>query len=73
LSPHCPHVPLSPCPQVVYTVRDPRDVLVSLYHFARGFRPYGDPGDIGDFMERFLRGDVPFGSWFDHVRGWLQL
>uniref|UniRef100_A0A8C3U2D1 Sulfotransferase n=2 Tax=Catharus ustulatus TaxID=91951 RepID=A0A8C3U2D1_CATUS len=59
--------------KVIYTVRDPKDVLVSLFHFARIFRPYRDPGSLGDFMDKFLQGDVPFGSWFQHVRGWLQL
>ncbi|KAM8794768.1 LOW QUALITY PROTEIN: sulfotransferase 2B1 [Eudromia elegans] len=68
-----PPAALSSKAKVVYTVRDPRDVLVSLYHFARGFRPYEDPGSLEEFLERFLKGDVPFGSWFDHVRGWLQL
>nr|XP_041569000.1 sulfotransferase 2B1-like [Taeniopygia guttata] len=59
--------------KVIYTVRDPKDVLVSLFHFSRIFRPYKDPGSLPEFMEKFLRGDVPFGSWFQHVRGWLQL
>eukprot|EP00076_Gallus_gallus_P033042 XP_024998580.1 sulfotransferase family cytosolic 2B member 1-like [Gallus gallus] len=59
--------------KVIYTVRNPKDVLVSLYHFARIFRPYKNPGTLGEFMEKFLQGDVPFGSWFDHVKGWLQL
>ncbi|NXT31261.1 ST2B1 Sulfotransferase, partial [Pelecanoides urinatrix] len=30
--------------KVIYTVRNPKDVLVSLYHFSRIFRPYKDPG-----------------------------
>ncbi|XP_074785934.1 sulfotransferase 2B1 [Athene noctua] len=59
--------------KVIYTVRNPKDVLVSLYHFARIFRPYRDPGSLEQFLEKFLEGDVPFGSWFEHVRGWLQL
>ncbi|XP_075771314.1 sulfotransferase 2B1 isoform X2 [Pelodiscus sinensis] len=59
--------------KVVYTVRNPKDVLVSLYHFAQIFRPYKEPGRMDQFLERFLEGDVPFGSWFDHVKGWLGL
>ncbi|NXN90683.1 ST2B1 Sulfotransferase, partial [Bombycilla garrulus] len=43
--------------QVIYTVRDPKDVLVSLFHFARIFRPYKDPGNLEEFMEKFLQGD----------------
>ncbi|NXO74661.1 ST3A1 sulfotransferase, partial [Phainopepla nitens] len=43
--------------QVIYTVRDPKDVLVSLFHFARIFRPYRDPGSLEEFMGKFLQGD----------------
>ncbi|XP_077645972.1 sulfotransferase 2B1 [Lonchura striata] len=77
----CSHLPLPLFPRaarasrakVIYTVRNPKDVLVSLFHFSRMFRPYKDPGSLQEFMEKFLEGDVPFGSWFQHVRGWLQL
>uniref|UniRef100_A0A8B9V2T6 Sulfotransferase n=1 Tax=Anas zonorhyncha TaxID=75864 RepID=A0A8B9V2T6_9AVES len=43
--------------KVIYTVRNPKDVLVSLYHFARIFRPYKDPGSLEEFMDKFLEGD----------------
>ncbi|XP_053119528.1 sulfotransferase 2B1-like isoform X3 [Hemicordylus capensis] len=59
--------------KVIYTVRNPKDVFVSLYHFASMFRPYKDPGTLDQFLEDFLKGNVPFGSWFDHVKGWLNL
>ena len=49
-------------PQVIYTVRNPKDVLVSLYHFARIFRPYKNPGTLGEFMEKFLQGDGQRGT-----------
>ncbi|NXP83465.1 ST2B1 Sulfotransferase, partial [Ramphastos sulfuratus] len=51
--------------QVIYTVRNPKDVLVSLYHFSRIFRPYSDPGSMEQFLQRFLRGDGqgPGGPW----------
>ncbi|NXH23447.1 ST1A4 Sulfotransferase, partial [Bucco capensis] len=45
--------------QVIYTVRNPKDVLVSLYHFSRIFRPYKDPGSLEEFLEKFLAGDGP--------------
>ncbi|KAH0626446.1 hypothetical protein JD844_001424 [Phrynosoma platyrhinos] len=59
--------------KIIYTVRNPKDVLVSLYHFASMFRPYKDPGTLDQFLDVFLKGDVPFGSWFDHVKGWMNL
>ncbi|XP_033025865.1 bile salt sulfotransferase [Lacerta agilis] len=59
--------------KVVYTLRDPRDVLVSYYHFCKMCVPFENPESFNHFLESFLSGDVPFGSWFDHVTGWMKL
>uniref|UniRef100_A0A8D0HGY4 Sulfotransferase n=1 Tax=Sphenodon punctatus TaxID=8508 RepID=A0A8D0HGY4_SPHPU len=75
------HLPLQLFPKaffssrakVVYTVRDPRDVVVSYYHFSKMCSSYQDPESFAQFLEDFLRGDVPHGSWFEHVRAWRQL
>ncbi|NWH83086.1 ST3A1 sulfotransferase, partial [Piaya cayana] len=50
-----------PPPQVIYTVRNPKDVLVSLFHFSRIFRPYKDPGTLQEFLDKFLQGDGALG------------
>lgn len=59
--PECPTVGvpvMSPFPpQVIYTIRNPKDVLVSLYHFAQMFHPFKDPGSLDQFLEEFLKGD----------------
>ncbi|XP_033014612.1 sulfotransferase 2B1-like [Lacerta agilis] len=58
---------------VVYTLRNPRDVMVSSYHFFKGFKELKDLGTVEEFMERFLSGEVEYGSWFDHVKGWVEM
>lgn len=59
-------------PRVIYVVRDPRDVLVSYYHYQRKFRQIGDDVSMDAFAGRFLDGAVgPFGSWGQHVGCWL--
>ncbi|XP_059574953.1 sulfotransferase 2B1 isoform X4 [Alligator mississippiensis] len=64
----------SPTPsQVIYTLRSPKDVLTSLYHFSKALRLYKDPGPVDTFLQDFLSGSLPYGSWFDHVAGWLGL
>ncbi|XP_053119552.1 sulfotransferase 2B1-like isoform X2 [Hemicordylus capensis] len=57
--------------KAIYTVRDPRDVCVSLYYYAKmsSFLNYKE--DFGEFTEMFSAGKILFGSWFDHVKGWL--
>lgn len=59
--------------KVIYTVRDPRDVLVSHYHFAKVFKFLKDPGTPEEFLETFLSGNVIYGSWFNHVKGWMEM
>ncbi|KAM6451968.1 sulfotransferase 2A1 isoform 1-T2 [Liasis olivaceus] len=58
--------------KVIYTLRDPRDVLVSYYHFSKMCVPFGDPLSFDHFFVNFLNGNVLFGSWFDHITGWME-
>lgn len=52
----------------VYIVRDVEDVAVSYYHLYRSHLRYR--GSFDEFIERFLRGDVQYKSWFKHVAAW---
>ncbi|XP_019114514.2 amine sulfotransferase [Larimichthys crocea] len=54
--------------KVVYVWRNPKDVLVSLYHFAQSWVMLDSPKSFGDFFQQFLDGNAYMGSWFDHVR-----
>ncbi|XP_075056747.1 amine sulfotransferase-like [Mixophyes fleayi] len=56
--------------KVIYVMRNPKDVMKSLYHFeAIAVHTQKSP-DFDHFFKKFLAGDVLAGSWFDHVRGW---
>ena len=58
-------------PRVIYIVRDPRDVVVSQYHYHRKLRKIADDSPIENFVARFLAGDLPHGSWGQNVSTWL--
>jgi hypothetical protein len=59
-------------PRVVYIVRDPRDVVVSQYHYHRKLRKIEDDSPIEKFVTRFLAGETcPHGSWGQNVATWL--
>ncbi|XP_015277963.1 PREDICTED: sulfotransferase family cytosolic 2B member 1-like [Gekko japonicus] len=59
--------------KIIYTLRNPKDVLISFYYFSMLSRLFKDPGTLEEFMEEFLSGNVAYGSWFDHVKGWMAL
>lgn len=59
--------------KVVYVARNPKDTLVSFYHFHRIASFLPDPSSFEDFVDEFLEGTGFYGSWFDHVKGWLGL
>src|SRR5579864_8393908 len=57
--------------KVIYLVRDPRDVVLSLYNFRRMYRSVDDSYPIEQYVaERFLPGDLDV-SWGEHVGSWL--
>lgn len=61
-------------PRVVYIVRDPRDVVVSEYHYQRKTRRIDDNYPLEKYVERFVAGDtyIENGSWGEHVASWLM-
>jgi len=59
-------------PRVIYIVRDPRDVVVSQYHYHRKIRKIEDHSPIEKFVARFLAGETcPHGSWGQNIGTWL--
>jgi hypothetical protein len=53
-------------------VRSGLDVAVSYYYHARNYAAGPEQGSLGEFFGRFMAGRVPYGSWFEHVAGWLR-
>ncbi|XP_074171524.1 sulfotransferase 2A1 isoform X2 [Rhinolophus sinicus] len=59
--------------KAIYIMRNPRDVIVSGYHFYKVMVLAKSTDSFEEYFEWFLQGNVLYGSWFDHVRGWLQM
>jgi hypothetical protein len=54
----------------IYVARDGRDVAVSYFNLYRNYNQY--QGTFDEFFQRFMRGKLHYGSWFDHVEGWRK-
>ncbi|KAJ4942006.1 hypothetical protein JOQ06_011877 [Pogonophryne albipinna] len=59
-------------PKVIYVTRNPKDVFTSSFHLHEAASFLVDPGPQTQFLHNFLDGKVMFGSWFDHVKSWLN-
>ncbi len=65
---HLPHSPLLFAPHpTLLTVRDPRDIVVSLFHYARAKRTLEFEGGIDDLIYDAEMGLEPF---FKHFASW---
>ncbi|XP_059108665.1 probable alcohol sulfotransferase [Peromyscus eremicus] len=59
--------------KVIYIIRNPRDVLVSGYFFQGNTNLVDNPESLRTYIEWFLKGNLLYGSWFEHTRGWLSM
>lgn len=58
--------------KVIYVARNPKDSVVSFYHFDRMNLRQPEPGPWKQYLERFMKGQLVWGSWFDHVKGYWR-
>ncbi|KAJ8031418.1 Sulfotransferase 1C2 [Holothuria leucospilota] len=73
------HIPEPLCPpqwftkkaKIIYFARNPKDLLVSTYNFAK-FMIDPTLRSWDHFFEMFFSDNVPYGSWFDHVLRYWQ-
>ncbi|XP_019950186.1 amine sulfotransferase isoform X2 [Paralichthys olivaceus] len=56
--------------KVIYLMRNPKDNIVSYYHFSRSCKYFETPESLNGFFEDYLTGNVVGSSWFDHIREW---
>ncbi|CAI9576862.1 unnamed protein product [Staurois parvus] len=56
--------------KIIYVSRNPKDVLISFYHFYKLYIHLHITLQWETFLDLFISGRVIGGSWFDHLRGW---
>ncbi|XP_039898956.1 amine sulfotransferase-like isoform X2 [Simochromis diagramma] len=56
--------------KIVYLMRNPKDNVVSFYHFSKALAELETPESFDQFFEWYITGNIFASSWFDHVREW---
>ncbi|XP_063797706.1 sulfotransferase 2B1-like [Pseudophryne corroboree] len=59
--------------KIIYTVRNPKDVVVSLFHFTKIIKVFSEVKPFQEVLDDFLQENAMYGSWFEHVKGWMQM
>lgn len=57
-------------PKVIIIVRNPKDTLVSYFHFYNTRQGFEKIPTFSDFFDMFKEEKLVFGNWFDHVSSW---
>jgi len=68
-----PLVPYCPQSRYLVMVRDPKDVIVSGYHFVRSLVLGPLMPSIRHWVDLNLSGDLPQGSWAEHVASYWRV
>ncbi|XP_040295480.1 sulfotransferase family cytosolic 1B member 1-like [Bufo bufo] len=75
------HLPVSLFPKsfweknckIIYVARNPKDVVVSFYHFDKMNQLHPEPGTWEEYLEKFIQGNMGFGPWGAHVKEFWAL
>ncbi|XP_055328834.1 sulfotransferase 1C2-like isoform X2 [Paramacrobiotus metropolitanus] len=62
-------------PQVIYIYRNPKDVMVSMYHWLRGLRAVGFDRDIRYLVDEMVKpqGKIMYAPYFDNIAGYWKI
>ncbi|MFK3865847.1 sulfotransferase domain-containing protein [Pseudoalteromonas rhizosphaerae] len=62
---------IEPSAKYIYVQRDGLDTAISYFEHHKLIKKY--TGNFEQFFEKYVNGDVPYGSWFEHTKKWLAL
>ncbi len=70
----CALTPYSADARYLVILRNPFDCAVSFFHHTTGFPRHYDfaGGSFAAFFDCFIRGEVDFGDYFDHLLSWHE-
>jgi hypothetical protein len=62
-------IPYNRDAKYVIVIRDPKDALISSFYFSDSIMPGLSSIGLDAWTEAFIRGEIPYGIWAEHVAG----
>ncbi|XP_069100105.1 sulfotransferase 1C4-like isoform X2 [Pleurodeles waltl] len=56
--------------KMIYVARNPKDNVVSYFYFDQMNKMQPEPGPWEEYLQKFMDGNLSWGSWYEHVRGY---
>ena len=54
-------------------MRNPKDIIVSLYYFAKTVPEDKFDGTMEELFEGFVKGEIMYDAWWDHINEYAKL
>ncbi|XP_062316012.1 sulfotransferase family 1, cytosolic sulfotransferase 5 isoform X1 [Osmerus eperlanus] len=58
--------------KIIYVARNAKDNVVSYFHFDRMNLVQPEPGPWPQYLHKFMKGQLGWGSWYEHVKGYWR-
>ncbi|XP_077407103.1 sulfotransferase 1 family member D1-like [Vanacampus margaritifer] len=58
--------------KTIYVARNAKDTVVSYHYFHQMNQTSPAPGPWEGYIQKFMRGQLGYGSWYDHVKGYWE-
>lgn len=58
--------------KLIYVMRNPKDMLVSYFHFVKWIKCFSFSGQFDIIFEQFLHNKIIYGNWCEHVNQFFE-
>nr|QVK45630.1 sulfotransferase [Brachionus paranguensis] len=58
--------------KIIYVMRNPKDMLVSYFHFVKWIKGFSFVGEFSVILDHFIQNRIIYGNWCEHVNQFFE-